>query len=160
MTRKSKARYGLKRTYRINPTVKALRAALLAGVMAASLAPSAATAAPFRDVVIEDIAPVDDAFVYNEEELAALAENIAAGIVAFSVYGDAGVVNHGDISAVADASLGLNGNSAMAAGVYAYAKYDAVIVNDGDISATAIAEANGSARAYGLWAFGFESSHG
>ena len=35
MTRKSKARYGLKRTYRINPTVKALRAALMAGVLAA-----------------------------------------------------------------------------------------------------------------------------
>ena len=158
MTRKSKARYGLKRTYRINPTVKALRAALLAGVMAASLAPTAATAAPFRDVVIEDDVAVGDAFVYNEEDLAALAENIAAGIVVVFVNGDAGVVNHGDISAVADASLGLNGNSAIAAGVYAYAKYDAVIVNDGDISATAIAEANGSARAYGLWAFGGESA--
>lgn len=158
MTRKSKARYGLKRTYRINPTVKALRAALLAGVMAASLAPTAATAAPLRDVVIEDIAPVDDAFVYNEEELAALAENIAVGIVAFSSGGDAGVVNHGDISAVADASLGLYGNSALAAGVYALAKYDAVIVNDGDVTATATAEANGSAQAFGLWAFGFESA--
>ncbi|MFM6988062.1 MAG: hypothetical protein ACKOXG_05265, partial [Arenimonas sp.] len=41
MTRKSKARYGLKRTYKINPTVKALRSALFLGLATAAAAPAA-----------------------------------------------------------------------------------------------------------------------
>lgn len=40
MTRKSKARYGLKRTYKINPTVKALRSALFLGLATAAAAPA------------------------------------------------------------------------------------------------------------------------
>ena len=154
MTRKSKARYGLKRTYRINPTVKALRAALMAGVLAASVAPAVAVAAPFRHVVIEDIAPFDDAFIYNADDLSAIAENIAAGIVAAAFNGDAGVINHGYISAIADASYGEYGDSALAAGIYARAGYDAAVLSDGDITVIANAEANGSARAYGIWAIG------
>lgn len=44
MTRKSKARYGLKRTYKINPTVKALRSALFLGLTAAAASQSALAA--------------------------------------------------------------------------------------------------------------------
>lgn len=41
MTRKSKARYGLNRTYKISPTVKALRSALFLGLATAAAAPAA-----------------------------------------------------------------------------------------------------------------------
>ncbi|MGL4835347.1 MAG: hypothetical protein ACRCXH_13110, partial [Shewanella sp.] len=41
MTRKSKARYGMNRTYKLNPAVKALRNALFAGMALAAVAPSA-----------------------------------------------------------------------------------------------------------------------
>ena len=44
MTRKSKARFGMTRTYKLNPAVKALRAALFAGVAVAAVAPSAQAA--------------------------------------------------------------------------------------------------------------------
>ena len=44
MTRKSKARYGMNRTYKLNPAVKALRNALFAGMTLAAVAPGAQAA--------------------------------------------------------------------------------------------------------------------
>jgi hypothetical protein len=41
MTRKSKARYGMSRTYKLTPAARALRAALFAGVAVATVAPGA-----------------------------------------------------------------------------------------------------------------------
>ena len=44
MTRKSKARYGMNRTYKLNAAVKALRSALFAGMAMAAVAPAAQAA--------------------------------------------------------------------------------------------------------------------
>lgn len=147
MTRKSKARYGLKRTYRVNPTVKALRAALMAGLLAT--ASSAALAAPPPvDIGIEYFQG-GDVTVTNPADLYAEAVYAAGGIVAISYYGDVDITNDGTIGAQA----GYYGGSALAAGIYAEAGDDVTVVNTGDIDAYAYAYAYGEpARALGIYA--------
>lgn len=147
MTRKSKARYGLKRTYRVNPTVKALRAALMAGLLAT--ASSAALAAPPPvDIGIEYFQG-GDVTVTNPADLYAEAIYAAGGIVAISYYGDVDITNDGTIGAQA----GYYGGSALAAGIYAEAGDDVTVVNSGDIDAYAYAYAYGQpARALGIYA--------
>lgn len=152
MTRKSKARYGMQRTYKLNPTVKALRNALLAGIMAASLAPSVATAAPpFFDVPV-NYQGFAGQYVYNYGDVYANAQNIAAAIAAISSGYDASVYNTGNLSVIADAGLYNEfGDFALAAGIYvASAAGDSSVSNYG--SATVIANAinDGNADAYGI----------
>ena len=52
MTRKSKARYGMNRTYKLNAAVKALRSALFAGMAMAAVAPAAQAACTVVDNTI------------------------------------------------------------------------------------------------------------
>lgn len=148
MTRKSKARYGLKRTYRVNPTVKALRAALMAGLMATA-STAALAAPPPVDIAIEYFEPGDITVVNPATDLYADAIYAAGGIVAISYYGDVDISNGGSISASAGYYYGYD---ALAAGIYAEAGYDATVVNTGDIDAYAYGSNGGPARALGIYA--------
>jgi Autotransporter beta-domain len=148
MTRKSKARYGLKRTYRVNPTVKALRAALMAGLLA-SASTVALAAPPPVDIAIEYFEAGDITVVNPGTDLYAEAIYAAGGIVAISDYGDVDISNDGNISASAGYYYGYD---ALAAGIYAEAGYDASVANTGDISAYAYGSYGGPARALGIYA--------
>lgn len=148
MTRKSKARYGLKRTYRVNPTVKALRAALMAGLLA-SASTVALAAPPPVDIAIEYFEAGDITVVNPATDLYAEAIYAAGGIVAISDYGDVDISNDGNISARAGYYYGYD---ALAAGIYAEAGYDATVVNTGDIDAYAYGSYGGPARALGIYA--------
>jgi hypothetical protein len=144
MTRKSKARYGLNRTYRVSPTVKALRAALMAGLLA-SASTAALAAPPPVDIGIGYFQAGDITVVNPSTDLYVEGIYRAGGIVAISYYGDVDISNDGNISAIA----GYYGNSALAVGIYAEAGYDATVVNTGDIDAYAYGY---SARALGIYA--------
>lgn len=148
MTRKSKARYGLKRTYRVNPTVKALRAALMAGLLA-SASTVALAAPPPVDIAIEYFEAGDITVVNPSTDLYAEAIYAAGGIVAISDYGDVDITNDGNITADAGYYYGYN---ALAAGIYAEAGYDATVANTGDIDANAYGSYGGPARALGIYA--------
>jgi hypothetical protein len=147
MTRKSKARYGLKRTYRVNPTVKALRAALMAGLLA-SASTIALAAPPPVDIGIEYF-EAGDILVNNPTDLYAYAVYAAGGIVAISDYGDVDISNGGNITVEAGYYTGYD---ALAAGIYAEAGLDASVANTGDIDAYAYASNGGPARALGIYA--------
>jgi hypothetical protein len=144
MTRKSKARYGLNRTYRVSPTVKALRAAMMAGLLA-SASTVALAAPPPVDIGIGYFEAGDITVVNPSTDLYVEGIYRAGGVVAISDYGDVDISNDGTISALA----GYYGNSALAAGIYAEAGYDATVVNTGGIDAYAYGY---SASALGIYA--------
>lgn len=147
MTRKSKARYGLKRTYRVNPTVKALRAALMAGLLATA-STAALAAPPPGDIAIEYFSG-GDISINNPADQYAEAIYYAGGIVAISDYGDVDIINDGNLGARA----GYYGYDALAAGIYAVAGDDTTVVNTGDIDAYAFSYIPGyGSRALGIYA--------
>ena len=92
MTRKSKARYGLNRTYRVSPTVKALRAAMMAGLLAS--ASTAAFAAPPLDIPVDEQL-LGDVIITNPDDLTAVATNIAVAIRGTSATGNVDITNTG-----------------------------------------------------------------
>ena len=152
MTRKSKARYGLKRTYKLNPTVKALRNALMAGMLVASVAPNVALAAPPSFDVPVNYQGFPGQYVYNYGDVDASAQNIAAAIVAISGGYDSSVYNTGNLTVIADAgAYGEYADYALAAGIYtAAANGDSEVSNYGGIDVTAVAVNYGAAQAYGI----------
>jgi outer membrane autotransporter protein len=129
MTRKSKARYGLKRTYRVNPTVKALRAALMTAMLAT--AASQAAAAPPQDIQIIDNAGPGASVVVNNADLTAYAEFLAGGILSFGDTSD--VFNTGRIAADAVSLY----QTADAFGIRAEAYQAGSVYNAGDIDVAA-----------------------
>lgn len=155
MTRKSKARYGLNRTYRVSPTVKALRAAMMAGLLAS--ASTAAFAAPAQDIAIDEQL-LGDVIITNPDDLTAVATNIAVAIRGTSATGNVDITNTGDLDATADNLVGnyfYYGYDATAVGIYAYAYTggDVDVVNSGDISTLSYSYANGVAQSFGIAAF-------
>lgn len=151
MTRKSKARYGLKRTYKLNPTVKALRNALMASVMAASIAPSVAVAAPPQYHVPINFQGFGAQIVNNFGDVSANAQNIGAAIVAISQDNNAAVYNEGILSVIVDAGLyNYYGDSALAAGIYVASLGDSTVYNTGGATVIANAINSGDAQAYGI----------
>lgn len=166
MTRKSKARHGLRRTYKINPTVKALRHALAIGLLAGSMSVlEAATpisdptdvsqvsldpeslALAYRDVLLDYSAPGDISSA-NGAVLNAAATNIAVGILVDAYSGYASVDNLGGIETTA---LDLYGpDNVLASGIYAWGLNGSEVTNDGTIAVSAGASGYGDAFAVGI----------
>jgi hypothetical protein len=112
MTRKSRARYGLSRTYKINPTVRALRNALLASLALAGAASSAQAAC------VEDPANVvtcsgaftstldsaGELLVTNPADPASIILDDTTDVTTTDQFG-VNVSNSGDLTLVSDALM-------------------------------------------------------
>ena len=115
MTRKSKARYGMNRTYKLNPAVKALRNALFAGMALAAVAPGAQAAC----TEVGNVFTCTGAF---------------GGTINFGP-GDV-TIPFDPTTVILDSTVTVNvlGNF----GVDAYSYNDLTLVSDGDISVSSI----------------------
>lgn len=148
MTRKSKARHGLARSYRIKPTVKILRAAIIASAMMASAATVCGAPLPQFNSGIIVLEP-NDVVLSNAYDYTVGASYVAVGIQVSSYYGDIDIENGGSLDVYADAS-GLD-NSTYAIGIIASGN-EANLINSGDLSITAHTDINGyyTANAKGI----------
>ena len=112
MTRKSKARFGMTRTYKLNPAVKALRAALFAGVALAAVAPSAqaacvvvgnsVTCTGFFDRTVNN---GDEWTVVTPADLASILFDSNSDISVFNSQFGVNASNAGSISAINDGHI-------------------------------------------------------
>ncbi len=142
MTRKSKARYGMNRTYKLNAAVKALRSALFAGMAMAAVAPAAQAACTSVDNVITcsgafggtglSFNPGDVALPFD------LTTIILDDTTVITSTGNFGLraSSYMDLDIVSDADITVS-TAGYAAGIFAVSYYgDTDVTNNGDISAT------------------------
>lgn len=148
MTRKNKARYGLARSYRIKPTVKILRATIVASALAATAATVCAAPLPQFNSGIVVLEPFD-VVLNNTYDYTVGASYVASGIQVGSYYGDINLENSGSLDVYADAS-GFD-NSTYAIGILASGN-EVDLINSGDLSITAHTDINGyyTANATGI----------
>ena len=140
MTRKSKARYGLNRTYKLNPAVKALRNALFAGITMAAIAPGAqATCVEVANTVTcsgifgGTLTSGGDLLVSLPFDPATIILDDTTVITALG--GGVNAVNSNDLTIISDAIIDAYGPGYVA-GIYALSQFgDTSVTNNGTITA-------------------------
>lgn len=155
MTRKNKARYGLARSYRIKPTVKILRATIVASALATSAAIVCAAPLPPGNTGISVYEPIGDVVISNINDYSVYASSSAIGIAGKAGNGGVTIENSGNLDVYANADGYSYSSSAL--GIYANISVadEIHISNSGDLSVTAHTDANGyySADARGIKVF-------
>ena len=142
MTRKSKARYGMNRTYKLNAAVKALRSALFAGMAMAAVAPAAQAACTVVDNTITCTGAFGSTLNFGPGDVALPFDPTIIQLDAgtdIDVIGDFGVNAFSlmDLSLVNDGSINVYNEFGNAIGIYALSQYgDTEVINNGSISAT------------------------
>jgi Autotransporter beta-domain len=133
MTRKNKARHGLARSYRIAPTVKMLRAAIVTSVLMTVAGTACAAPLPAFNAGISVYEPNIDVVIDNDYDYTVDASFKAVGISGIASNGDVSINNSGDLNVYADGYYG----SSSAYGIFSSAHGDSNVTNSGNINVTA-----------------------